>query len=178
MFILEGHEYDLGQVVPVRARVVNAQFQPLESGSITLAVYDPQGKPVTPSPQLTRDPNRPQEFTGDFRVLLPGKYRLEVAVPDEKEPVKEELQVRLPQLEFASLIQDVPTLEALVSGTGGKYLTLKEAAEAAPPLFPNKGERIIIDQRIKELWDRSWVLYMLVTLLGAEWLTRKLLRLA
>ena len=65
-----------------------------------------------------------------------------------------------------------------MTGTGGKYLPLKEAAEAAPPLFPNKGERIIIDKRIKELWDRSWVLYVLVTLLGNEWLTRKLRRLA
>ncbi len=178
MLILEGREYDLGQVVPVRARVVNAQFQPLDTGTIPLTVIDPQGKPLTPSPTLTKDPNRPQEFTGDFRVLLPGKYRIEVAVPDEKEPVKDELQVRLPQLEFATLIQDVPTLESLVAGTGGKYLTLKEAAETAPTLFPNKGERIIIDQRIEELWDRSWVLYLMVILLGTEWLTRKLLRLA
>jgi len=178
MLILEGREYDLGQVVPVRARIVNAQFQPLDAGTISLTVIDPQGKPLTPSPELTKDPNRPQEFTGDFRVLLPGKYRIEVAVPDAKEPVKDELQVRLPQLEFATLIQDVPTLETLVAGTGGKYLSLKEAAEAAPTLFPNKGERIIIDQRIEELWDSSWVLYLLVTLLGIEWFTRKLLRLA
>lgn len=178
MLILEGREFDLGQVVPVRARVVTPQFQPLDVGTINLDVFDPQGRPLTPPPQLTKDPNRPQEFAGDFRVLLPGKYRIAVAVPDEKEPVTAELQVRLPQLEFAKLTQDVPTLESLVAGTGGKYLTLAEAAEAAPALFPNKGERIIIDQRIKELWDRSWVLYLLVTLFGLEWLTRKLLRLA
>jgi nucleotide-binding universal stress UspA family protein len=178
MLILEGREYDLGQVVPVRARVVNAQFQPLETETINLEAYDPQGKPLTPVPVLTKDPTRPQEFKGDFRVLLPGKYKIGVAVPDEKEPVTAELQVRLPQLEFAKLIQDVPTMESLVSGAGGKYLTLKEAADVAPSLFPNKGERIVIDQRIKELWDRSWVLYLLIGLLGVEWLTRKLLRLA
>ncbi len=48
------------------------------------------------------------------------------------------------------------------------------ADEVAKTASPSE----MIDQRIKELWDRSWVLYLLVTLFGLEWLTRKLLRLA
>ncbi len=178
MLILEGREFDLGQVVPVRAASSRRSSSRSTSGRSTSMSSIRRAGASTPPPQLTKDPNRPQEFAGDFRVLLPGKYRIAVAVPDEKEPVTAELQVRLPQLEFAKLTQDVPTLETLVAGTGGKYLTLAEAAEAAPSSLPQQGERIIIDQRIKELWDRSWVLYLLVTLFGLEWLTRKLLRLA
>jgi hypothetical protein len=40
------------------------------------------------------------------------------------------------------------------------------------------GQEIIIDQQLRELWDRQWVLFLLVALLAAEWLTRKLLKLA
>jgi len=38
-------------------------------------------------------------------------------------------------------------------------------------------ERIRYDNP-HELWDREWVMYLLVGLLSAEWLTRKLLKLA
>jgi hypothetical protein len=72
----------------------------------------------------------------------------------------------------------VRTLETLVDGTGGKYLTLDQAAAELPALLPNLGEEFIIDEQLRELWDRQWVLFLLVGLLGVEWLTRKLLKLA
>jgi hypothetical protein len=79
---------------------------------------------------------------------------------------------------MAELRQDVQTLKKLVDGTGGEYLSVNEAAEKLPRLLPNMGQEIIIDQQLRELWDRQWVLFLLVALLGAEWLTRKLLKLA
>jgi hypothetical protein len=45
-------------------------------------------------------------------------------------------------------------------------------------LLPNRGEEFVVDERLRTLWDRTWVLYLLVGLLSAEWLTRKLLKLA
>jgi hypothetical protein len=45
-------------------------------------------------------------------------------------------------------------------------------------LLPNRGEEFLIDERLRTLWDRTWLLYLLVGLLSAEWLTRKLLKLA
>ena len=38
---------------------------------------------------------------------------------------------------------------------------------------------MLVDKgRPSPLWDRAWVLYLLVGLLCAEWITRKLLKLA
>jgi hypothetical protein len=45
-------------------------------------------------------------------------------------------------------------------------------------LFPNRGEEFTVDERLRTLWDRNWVLYGLIGLLSLEWLTRKLLKLA
>jgi len=45
-------------------------------------------------------------------------------------------------------------------------------------LLPDRSQvRVQYDQP-RSLWDRQWVMYTLATLLGLEWLTRKLLKLA
>ncbi|SFH72260.1 hypothetical protein [Planctomicrobium piriforme] len=178
MFILDGREFILGQTVPLRLRALNPQFQPLVSDTITVEAFGPGGAPVVPSPELKKDPIRPAEFTGDFRPLTPGRYRLEFALPDSTERVVTEIEMQLPRQEAASLVQDVALLKRLVEGTTGQYLPIEEAAAMIPQLLPNKGERVIIDQRVKELWDRGWLMGLLVALLSLEWLARKLLKLA
>ncbi|WP_437227606.1 hypothetical protein SH661x_000461 [Planctomicrobium sp. SH661] len=178
MFILDGREFTLGQTIPLRLRALNPQFQPLANDIVTIDAFRSGGIPVVPSPQLRRDPLRPSEFTGDFRPLMPGRYRLEFALPDSPEKVVAEVDVQLPRQEASSLVQDAGLLKRLVEGTAGEYLQLDQAAAAIPALFPNKGERVIIDQRIRELWDRNWVMILLAMLLSAEWLARKLLKLA
>ncbi|MFG0335167.1 MAG: hypothetical protein ACF8TS_17560, partial [Maioricimonas sp. JB049] len=178
MLILQGADYDVGQTVPLRARVLNSQYRPLEQQTLGIDVYDPTGKPMVPPLTLRQDRNRPAEFVGDFRVALPGRYRLELAVPDSSETVVNEISVSLPKLEAASMQQDVQRLKSLVEETGGRYLSIDEAAAELPGLLPNMGQEFVIDQRLRELWDRQWVMFLLVGLLSVEWLTRKLLKLA
>jgi len=178
MFVLDAREFVLGQTIPLRLRALNPQFQPLESDVVTVEAFRQGGIPIVPSPQLRKDPIRPSEFTGDFRPLVPGRYRLEFTLQDSSEKVVTEIDMLLPRQEASSLVQDVSLLKKLVEGTAGEYLPLDQAAASIPGLFPNKGERVIIDQRIRELWDRSWLLYLLAGLLSLEWLARKLLKLA
>jgi len=178
MFILEGREFTLGQTIPIRLRALNPQYQPLVAETLTLDAYGPGGVPILPGPELRRDSIRPAEYVGDFRPMIPGRYRLEFAVPDSSERINVELDVQIPRQEASSLIQNAALLEQLVEGTGGAYLTLAEAAEKIPALLPNKGERVVIDQQIRELWDRRWIMFLLIGLLSFEWLMRKLLKLA
>ncbi len=189
MFVLDGREFDLGQTIPVRVRVLNEQFQPLTALKFPVDVYDAVGRPLTPQLVLSQDRFRPAEYTGEFRADLSGRYRLEMEVPGLPDRLKEELQIRLPEREFAEMTQNVAVLTALADQTGGKYFSLTAktsevsadfgslAAELAA-LLPDKGERIIVDQRIDEVWDRGWLMGLLVGLLAVEWLSRKLLKLA
>lgn len=189
MFVLDSREFDLGQTIPVRIRVLNEQFQPLTSPSYPIDVYDAQGRPLTPALVLSQDRFRPAEYTGEFRGDLAGRYRLEMEVPGLSERIREDLQVRLPEREFSEQTQNVAVLTQLADGTGGKYHPLtsvvgtgadnqvrlaKEIADA----LPDQGERIIVDQRIDEAWDRGWLMGLLVGLLAVEWLSRKFLKLA
>ncbi len=178
MIVLDGREYGVGQTVPVRARVLTASFETLDQKTVTIDVYDPRGRPLIPSPVLRQDQTRPAEFVGDFRVTTPGKYRLDLPVPDSAESVKGEVMVTLPKLEMESLRQDVSQLQALVAETGGEYIPLKDAATRLPELLPNRGQTFVLDQQVVELWDRRWVMFLLIGLLSLEWLSRKLLKLA
>ncbi len=174
----EVRKLTLGQTARLRARLLDAQFQPLIMDSVPLEVFDPQGKPLVPSPKLRKDETRPGEFVGDFRVSLPGVYKLDLTVPESDDRLVDVLTVALPKLEDQDVRQNVTLLRDLVRDTGGEYVTLAEAADRLPGLLPNRGEPFTIDERLRTLWDRDWVMYLLVTLLGIEWLTRKLLKLA
>ena len=139
---------------------------------------DPANKALIPSPRLMRDEGRPGEYVGEFRISLPGTYRLKLDIPEGREQLTEELTASLPKLEDQDIRQNVTLLQDLVRDTGGSYLPLSDAAAKLPGLLPSRGEPFTIEERLRTLWDRDWVLYLLVGLLLVEWLTRKLLKLA
>ena len=174
----DSHKFLIGQTARVRARVLDAKYEPLEAATVSLEVYDPTGKPLTPARQLRRDPSSPGIFVGDFRVSLPGTYKLELTLPDSREQVTDEIVVALPKLEDENIRQNVRLLTDLVRDTGGKYLTIDTALAELPALLPDRGEQFYIPERLRTLWDREWVMYLLVGILSVEWLTRKLLKLA
>ena len=174
----DSHKLLIGQTLRIRARVLDAKFDPLEADAVTLDVYDPNGKPLNPPRQLRRDPSSAGVFVGDIRVSLPGTYKLELTLPDSRERVTDEIVVALPKLEDENIRQNVRLLTDLVRDTGGKYLTMSEAAAELPGLLPDRGEQFYVAERLRTLWDREWVMYLLVAILSAEWLTRKLLKLA
>jgi hypothetical protein len=174
----EARKLLIGQTARIRARLLDAQFQPLVADSVALDVTDPTGKPLVPSPRLVQDGARPGEFVGEFRISLPGAYKLTLDIPEGREQLTEELTSALPKLEDQDIRQNVTLLQDLVRDTGGSYLPLSAAKAQLPALLPPRGEPFTIEERLRTLWDREWVLYLLVGLLSVEWLTRKLLKLA
>ncbi|MFN0198082.1 MAG: hypothetical protein ACKVT0_15150 [Planctomycetaceae bacterium] len=176
--LIERQEYVLGQTVTVRARVLDPQYQPLKQESVTLEVYDPSGKPMVPSRKLIGEINRPGEYSGSFRVGMPGRYRLELEIPDSQQSATAEIVAMLPRLEDENLEQNVKLLKDLTQDTGGQYIVLDQAETVIAGLLPNSGEEYLVDERLKTLWDRNWVLFVLVGFLIVEWLSRKLLKLA
>jgi hypothetical protein len=180
LLLLERNQYALGQTIRVRANLLDPQLQPLDVPSVELNVFDPHGLPLSVPRALNRDRDRPGQYWADFRASLPGTYRILVRpqLDDEKQNLSAKIDVVLPNLEFDNPRQNAKLLSDLARETGGKYLTLENAAAELPGLLPDRGERFAVDEQVRALWDRQWVLYLLVGLLGVEWLTRKLLRLA
>ena len=176
--LLERNQYVLGQTVNLRARLLDSQYRLLANAHVEVEIYDPNGRPVLPGKELTADPRRPGEYVGNFRASVPGRYRLEIPLPESNERLTANVAVQLPRLEDEVLEQDVRLLRNLADETGGGYFTVESAVEGIPAMLPNRGEEFLVDERLRSLWDRAATLYLLVGFLAAEWLTRKLLKLA
>jgi hypothetical protein len=179
ILLLEKTQYPLGSTVPLRVRLLDPQFKDYEADQVALELIDPAGKPRNPPLTLQGDKARPGQFTGSFIAGVPGTYKLELAIPDSSDKLAGSVSVRLPNLEFEHPEQNEAGLRKLARNeTGGLYLTLANVAQELPQLLPDRSQvRVQYDQP-KSLWDREWVMYLLIGLLGAEWLTRKLLKLA
>lgn len=178
LLLLDGRDAILGKSVTLRARVLDAQFNPLSRIDLPLTITDPDGRPVTPPVVLKQDRARRSEFAGDFRPSQSGVYRIQLDVPDSDEVVTGELRVEQPRLEAASLVQDIESLQRLTDETGGSYVALENAATLIPEALPAMGQTFLVDRRTTPLWDKNWMLLLFVGALGLEWLLRKLWTLA
>jgi hypothetical protein len=177
--LLEQHNFGLGSTVPIRASVLDPQFNELVAPHVDVEVFDPHGKRMIPALRLLADKSRAGQFTGSFPANLTGRYRLELPIPDSTDQVVDFIQVEMPDLEFIKQEQDTAQLKRLATEElGGKYLTLSEAEQTLPDLLPDRGTKKVQYDVPQPLWDRQWILYLLVGLLSVEWLTRKLLKLA
>lgn len=176
--LLDRTEYLLGQTIAVRAHLLDAQFQDLTNETVPIELFDPDGRQLGLR-ELNRQPNRPGQFVGSFRASRPGTFRLALPIPPEgDERLTGRIDIILPDLESLDPRQNQPLLTGLVRSTGGEYLRLADA-ETLPEKLPNQGAELLVDEgRPAPLWDRQWVLYLLVGLLCFEWVTRKLLKLA
>lgn len=176
--LLERNQFVLGQTVRVRAQLTDPQFDPLVAESVLAEIFDPNGRPMIPPVRLQRDSNRTGQFVGSFRVSSPGVWRIDVPIPQSGDQLSEKIDVVLPNLETDNARQNAQLLRLIAEDTGGAYFPLSEAATEVPKRLPNRGEEFQIDQQLKTLWDRQWLMYLLIGLLSVEWLTRKLLKLA
>ncbi|MBI3860384.1 MAG: VWA domain-containing protein, partial [Planctomycetia bacterium] len=138
VLLLEKSQYPLGATIQVRTRLLDPQFKEYQAEKVTLEIYDPTGKPMTPPLVLLADKTRPGHFGGAFVAALPGTYKLELPIPESNEQLKGSVSVRLPNLEFDHPEQNEQLLRSLARPeTGGAYVKLEDAATQVPLLLPD-----------------------------------------
>lgn len=85
--------------------------------------------------------------------------------------------VLLPEDEMRRPQTDHAALAELAQATGGRVLTGAELKDLAT-ILPNREVRLLGTPEVETLWDKPIALLVLLLLLGAEWIGRRLLRLA
>ena len=177
LLLLDRSEASPGQTITIRCQLYDARMQPLMRESVPLSIVDSDGRPVSVPDSLTGDPRRPGNFTATFRPSRQGQYRVSVPVPESSDVLQSSLEVTVPNLESEDPSQNVRLLTSLSEGTG-HYLTVDTVVASLPDLLPDRSEPMIVDEKLVTLWDRAWVMYLMIGLLGLEWALRRVVKLS
>ena len=185
--MVERDRYELGESVVLRARLSDAQHNPLDVDSVTAHVMRPDGasEPV----KLAADADRAGMYLGQFKVLQEGTYQAALSLPGgEDQPLTRFLQVRVPDLERRNAERNEALLASLAHETGGVYYPeLSAAIRGDDPLvplaesIPNRAEiETIKGTPDKQFAERQmhWLLGVIAGALFIEWIIRRLHRLA
>ena len=162
----------VGDYVRIEARVLDASFLPWHEPSVEATLETRDGRRSLP---LKAIPEREGWFGARLTVDWLGDATLRIPLPGEAEDGEQlvkRLRVETPQLEFASVRQQVELLNTLAERTGGRYAPIEQGAQTAD-WIENASETKRIDGRQTPLWDNGWTLLLVTTLLGVEWAIRR-----
>jgi hypothetical protein len=185
--LVERDRYELGETVLLRARLTDAQHDPLTVDSVTAQLLRPDG--TAESAQLAAESERPGMYAGQITVLQEGTYQVALQVPDAgEEPLTRYLQVRVPDLERTHAERNEALLRNLADQTGGIYykhfdssIFGEDDAQPLAELIENRAEVRTIKGASDQEFRRAhmqWLLGIIAGSLFLEWILRRLNRLA
>jgi hypothetical protein len=145
--------------------------------SVPLTIVDNQSRTLTVPDRLNSDSRGAGQYTASFRPPEPGTYRLSVPVPESSDVLQASIDVVLPNLESQNPTQNFELLTNLTRETQGRYLSITDLA-TLPTLLPDQSQPVVVDEQLRTLWDRRWLMFFMVGLLGFEWIMRRVWRLS
>jgi hypothetical protein len=175
-------EYILGEPVRISAKILDENYQPSVRPEQTISIERPDatiGKLV-----LKKKPGEDGAFEETVTLNQLGTYRIWI---EEEMPTGERRQlslvtfsVQVPRREFENPLMDRVALRQIAEASGGKFFFLHEVDDmmnSFPKLLADREQVIPGMPVIHRLWD-SWLAFVLLLgLLGAEWIYRKMHRL-
>ncbi len=192
--------YPLGATATIRATLSDVDLQPLTASEVVLEVITPGGTARTTT--LSPDVDVPGNFLGYLPMNEEGVWRLRLTLPESDQQLSRTLRVRMPDLERENSGRNDALLTEITDRTGGTYYPSPEAALDPAWTGPAKSETetteneeeanlpaVLPDQtrislqssppdRQFERWSMTVFLWVLCGLVLAEWLIRRLLKLA
>lgn len=174
---LDREFYNVGDEVNVTVTVLDSEYQPQNDASLWLQTSDPQDQ-VTDN-AMEWDIEEDGVYRSSFTVEQEGVFNLlvDVASADGESSTqsseKQAAFVVTPSLrEFTNAAQDVNLLSRIAENSQGQYFDLRDAAslQEAIQYTPNAYSNEIEN----DLWDRPWLLALLISLMCADWIARRM----
>ncbi len=178
---------ETGQVVSVELTVTDqsiAEILPAEiDADVTPTAGDAGVGIVDGTERVVRLSRRAEGGTGRSRyaasmqALTPGSFT--VRIPGDRlagTAVQASLEVIAPDDEMRNPQTNHPLLARIAEATGGRVLS-PDDLDDLPRLLPNRTIIVPLPPESETLWDRPFVLGVLLVLLTIEWVGRRLIRL-
>ncbi|MHC4598864.1 MAG: hypothetical protein ACYS47_07660, partial [Planctomycetota bacterium] len=183
LLIVEKSAYILGEPVKITAKILDEDYEPNKTKKEQIVhIERPDGTRGTLVLKPKPGEDGVFEETQTFEQL--GTYRIWIEEDSPTEGVQQlslvTFSVQVPRREYENPLMDRVALRHIAEASGGKFFFLHEVHEMAakfPKLLGKREQHIAGMPVIHRLWD-SWLAFVLLLLvLAAEWVYRKLYRL-
>jgi len=169
--------YQRKDLVVVTAELNDPQSKPIVVPEIaaTVSIDGKPGEPVTLKPL----PNRPGHYQATMTALNLGRHVLSIKLPDDPstEPtITTAFFVAPPSAEIRDLRLNKAKLKQLADESGGKYFEMDQFLSLAAEV-PDRSRFVEVGGKPLPLWDKAYLLGLLVVLLCVEWSVRKYFKL-
>jgi hypothetical protein len=161
-------------VVNVSVKVLDEAYEADNNASLWIQRTDPLGNAVDVA--MEWDINQDGTYVSRFEASDEGVYRLLVDVASAAgtglETEKPAVFVVTPSLrEFNNAGRDAGLLSRIADSGGGQYYDLSAVGQLINDIdhVPGAYSREIQE----DLWDRPWLLLLLITLMGMDWMARR-----
>lgn len=166
--------YNAGDAVSVSVKVLDASYEPDNNASLWIQRTDPLGNAVDVA--MEWDINQDGTYVTRFEASDEGVYRVLVDVASAAgtglETEKTAAFVVTPSLrEFNNAGRDTGLLSRIADSGGGQYYDLSAARQMINDIdhVPGAYSREVQE----DLWDRPWLLILLIALMCMDWMARR-----
>lgn len=164
--------YSVDDRVKISATLFDDRYEPDNNGVLWVAIKDPNAN-VTEIP-MKWDLEKEGTYNAEFTVKEEGVYDIQINVPsetDEEVTAKAPLIVTSSRREFLNAEMNAELLGKMAELTGGGFYTAGQANQLVDDIIFNPTP--YSKKETKSIWDQPLFFYLLVLLLGLEWLGRR-----
>jgi hypothetical protein len=171
VILTDRDRYRYGDVVRIRVQLSGEVFARAVGAGVRVMVESDQGQ--RREIELVGDAMEQQVFTGIVDDLAPGRHRVWLVAPQyESQPEARQFEVQPPESEHSRLQMQAGELRRAAEVSRGEFYRFDEA-HRLPDDLP-LGRRVRVETLpAQPIWNSSWLVAVLVSLLTAEWLLRR-----
>lgn len=155
----------------IYAHVLDDEFEPIVQTGFEIIVTGPDESEVEQRIRLQPDRAHPGLYEGYFSPAAPGRYRIEANDEDQEVSNTTEFQVADFRKELTDTNMRADHLKRIAELTGGARLSIRDLPKLNSLIKAEPATTTVRSER--PLWDSSIVIFLLVGLLGAEWILRR-----
>lgn len=172
---------ETGEQVKVSLQLLDAELSARQGHEQAVFFRKADGQPERRMLQAVTAAGESGEFESRFTMQDPGVVSVLVFEDDNPQGetlAREDVLVKVPDVEMARSSQDRETLEQIAAASkDGFYSLLGDVDKLAAVFKDRKPYETEVDRSTRPLWDHWWTLAGVLCLLTVEWLLRKRVRL-
>ncbi len=163
---------EVGESVELRATVSDSAFMEVNNGLVSVFIEGPSGPPIEQRMEWTVDEDG--VYDAAFVPSEPGLYEIRVEATRAADSLgtgSTFVYVTESDEEYFDAGMRRTTLERIADETGGRFYT-PETVSNLPEDISLTGAGVTLTEE-RDLWDMPFLLLLLLSLIGGEWLYRR-----